>query len=114
MDRTVRPIRPVIVSVCAGSSCRKQSRTIVQGLEDAGAVRTVPCLGVCSGGVVVVERVDRVDVFSKIRKPSHLRALRELVHGRRELPDKLRSRRVSKKKRASALRRLRRRTDRAA
>ena len=111
---TVRPIRPAIVSVCSGSSCRKDARRVVDELSDHVPVRRGSCLGVCKGAVVVVERVDGVDVFAKVRKPSQLLALRRLAEGRRDVPEKLRRLRVGKKRRVAALRRLRRRTDRAA
>src|SRR5688572_24077267 len=103
---------PTIVSVCAGSSCRRrdEQQRLVDAFDDDG-VRIVwtKCLGVCKGPVATIEApgAKRL-VLARMRSSKTIRDAVSLVRTG-TLTDRLRSRRVTGRARRKALDRLDRR-----
>ena len=103
--------RPSVV-VCAGKDCRKRSEFggLCERLEVVATVEPVGCLGLCGSPVIVLDpRSKSPVVLDKLRKPKQHRDLVAVLADGADPSDRLRSRRVAGKQRASAIRRLRRR-----
>ena len=97
------------VGLCTGKDCRKADgfRTVERELQRAGAVRTLPCLDVCDGPVVVIDvNGDAPVVIERIRNRALARELLDHVSGGDELSGRLRKRVLSGSKRAKARRRI--------
>lgn len=103
--------RPPVV-VCAGKDCRKRPEFggLCDRLDAVATVEPVGCLGLCGSPVVVLDpHSPSPTVLDNVRKrKQHRDVVAVLVDGV-DLSDRLRSRQVTGKQRASAIRRMRRR-----
>lgn len=99
------------VGLCTGKDCRKAGgfRTVERELRGIGDVRSLPCLDVCDGPVVVLElRSDTPVVIERVRnRATALEVVAHVKHGH-ELTGRLRKRVLTGSKRAKARRRIKR------
>ena len=97
------------VGLCTGKDCRKAGgfRTVERELRDVGDVRSLPCLDVCDGPVVVLGvRTDAPVVIERVRNRSLARELVGHINDGDELSGRLRRRVLTGSKRAKARRRI--------
>jgi hypothetical protein len=99
------------VGLCTGKDCRKADgfRTIERELRAVGDVRSLPCLDVCDGPVVVLDvRTDAPVVIERIRNRAVALELVAHITDGDELTSRLRKRVLTGSKRAKARRRINR------
>jgi hypothetical protein len=97
------------VGLCTGKDCRKADgfRTIERELRAVGDVRTLPCLDVCDGPVVVLDvRSDAPVVIERVRNRAVALELVAHITDGDELTPRLRKRVLTGSKRAKARRRI--------
>jgi hypothetical protein len=97
------------VGLCTGKDCRKASgfRTIERELRAVGDVRSLPCLDVCDGPVVVLDvRTDAPVVIERVRNRAVALELVAHINDGDELTPRLRKRVLTGSKRAKARRRI--------
>jgi len=97
------------VGLCTGKDCRKASgfRTIERELRDVGDVRSLPCLDVCDGPVVVLGvRSDAPVVIERVRNRAVALELVAHITDGDDLTPRLRKRVLTGSKRAKARRRI--------
>jgi hypothetical protein len=97
------------VGLCTGKDCRKADgfRAIERELRAVGDVRTLPCLDVCDGPVVVLDvRSDAPVVIERVRNRAVALELVAHITDGDELTPRLRKRVLTGSKRAKARRRI--------
>ncbi len=97
------------VGLCTGKDCRKADgfRTVERELRRVGDVRTLPCLDVCDGPVVVLDvRSDAPVVIERVRNRAVVLELVAHVNDGDQLTARLRKRVLTGSKRAKARRRI--------
>ena len=97
------------VGLCTGKDCRKADgfRTTERELRRIGDVRSLPCLDVCDGPVVVLDvRSDLPVVIERVRNRAVARELVAHIVDGDELTPRLRKRMLTGSKRAKARRRI--------
>ncbi len=101
------------LGLCTGKDCRKADgyRTVERELRRVGDVRSLPCLDVCDGPVVVLGvRSDAPVVIERVRNRALTLELIEHVTEDAEMSGRLRKRVLTGSKRAKARRRIARAT----
>ena len=97
------------VGLCTGKDCRKADgfRTVERELRSVGDVRSLPCLDVCDGPVVVLDvRGDAPVVIERVRNRAVVRELVAHVNDGVPLTGRLRKRVLTGSKGAKARRRI--------
>lgn len=97
------------VGLCTGKDCRKADgfRTVERELRSVGEVRSLPCLDVCNGPVVVLDvRSDAPVVIERVRSRGVVLELVAHVNDGDQLSGRLRKRVLTGSKRAKARRRI--------
>jgi hypothetical protein len=97
------------VGLCTGKDCRKADgfRTTERELRGIGDVRSLPCLDVCDGPVVVLDvRSDAPVVIERVRNRALARELVGHIADGDELTPRLRKRVLAGSKRTKARRRI--------
>ena len=97
------------VGLCTGKDCRKADgfRTVERELRRSCDVRSLPCLEVCDGPVVVLEvSSDAPVVIERIRNRAMVLEVIAHVTDGAELSGRVRKRVLSGSKRAKARRRI--------
>lgn len=115
VEAAARPCTTATVALCVGKDCRKRNehRLLRRDLRRNGTdIVDVACIGVCAGPIVALDPYSATPtVLQKLRSK---RARRDIVAtsttGR--LSKELKERRISGKRYARAIQRLRRRLDR--
>ena len=97
------------VGLCTGKDCRKADgfRTLERELRAVADVRSLPCLDVCDGPVVVLDvRSDAPVVIERVRNRALALELVAHINDGDALTSRLRKRVLTGSKRAKARRRI--------